>query len=99
MVDEITTATPGISNQPPPANRVRHASIIVFGNEKGGTGKSTTAMHVIVGLLREGFRVGAMPDQWAAAHPEATLNHRLEESRAKAIRTRARRAHRRARRK
>ena len=40
-----------------------------------------------------------LPDRWAAAHPEAILNHRLEESRAKAIRTRARRAHRRARRK
>jgi len=39
-----------------------------------------------------------LPDRWAAAHPEAILNHRLEESRAKAIRTRARRAHRRARR-
>ena len=38
-----------------------------------------------------------LPDHWAAAHPEAILNHRLEESRAKAIRTRARRAHRRAR--
>jgi transposase len=38
-----------------------------------------------------------LPDRWAAAHPEAVLNHRLEESRAKAIRTRARRAHRRAR--
>jgi hypothetical protein len=38
-----------------------------------------------------------LPDRWAAAHPEAILNHRLEESRAKAIRTRARRAHRRAR--
>ncbi len=40
-----------------------------------------------------------LPDRWAAAHPEAILNHRLEESRAKAIRTRVRRAHRRARRK
>jgi len=40
-----------------------------------------------------------LPDRWAAAHPEAILNHRLEESRTKAIRTRARRAHRRARRK
>ena len=40
-----------------------------------------------------------LPDRWAAAHPEAVLNHRLEESRARAIRTRARRAHRRARRK
>jgi transposase len=40
-----------------------------------------------------------LPDRWAAAHPEAILNHRLEESRAKAVRTRARRAHRRARQK
>ena len=40
-----------------------------------------------------------LPDRWAAAHPEAILNHRLDESRTKAIRTRARRAHRRARRK
>ena len=40
-----------------------------------------------------------LPDRWAAAHPEAILNHRLDESRTKAVRTRARRAHRRARRK
>lgn len=33
-----------------------------------------------------------LPDRWAAAHPEAILNHRLDESRAKAIRTHARRA-------
>ncbi|MHB8954808.1 MAG: hypothetical protein ACYC4U_17700 [Pirellulaceae bacterium] len=37
-----------------------------------------------------------LPDRWAAVHPEAILNHRLEESRVKAVRTRARRAHRRA---
>jgi transposase len=37
-----------------------------------------------------------LPDRWAAAHPEAVLTHRLDESRAKATRTRARRAHRRA---
>lgn len=36
------------------------ATVIVLGNEKGGTGKSTTAMHVIVGLLREGYAVGAI---------------------------------------
>jgi chromosome partitioning protein len=34
--------------------------VIVLGNEKGGSGKSTTAIHIIVGLLREGYRVGAM---------------------------------------
>jgi transposase len=37
-----------------------------------------------------------LPDRWAAAHPKAILDHRLEESRTRAIRTRARRAHRRA---
>lgn len=34
--------------------------IVVFGNEKGGTGKSTAAMHVITYLLREGFNVGTI---------------------------------------
>ncbi|WP_232818429.1 division plane positioning ATPase MipZ [Elioraea thermophila] len=34
--------------------------ILVLGNEKGGSGKSTAAMHVIVGLLRDGYRVGAI---------------------------------------
>jgi len=38
-----------------------------------------------------------LPDRWAAAHPEAVLTHRLDESRAKAARVRACRAHRRAR--
>ncbi|MGH7081991.1 MAG: division plane positioning ATPase MipZ [Acetobacteraceae bacterium] len=38
----------------------RRATLIVLGNEKGGSGKSTTAMHLIVGLLRDGFRVGAI---------------------------------------
>jgi hypothetical protein len=40
-----------------------------------------------------------LPDRWAAAHPEAILTHRLDESRSRATRTRARRAHRRARQK
>jgi chromosome partitioning protein len=34
--------------------------VIVLGNEKGGSGKSTTAMHVIVALLQGGFRVGSI---------------------------------------
>lgn len=38
----------------------RRARVIVLGNLKGGTGKSTTAMHFVVGLLREGFRVGTI---------------------------------------
>lgn len=34
--------------------------VIVLGNEKGGSGKSTTAMHLIVALLKSGFKVGAI---------------------------------------
>ena len=34
--------------------------IVVVGNEKGGSGKSTVAMHVIVALLAEGHRVGSI---------------------------------------
>lgn len=36
------------------------AHIIVLGNEKGGTGKSTTAMHVTTALLRSGYAVGVI---------------------------------------
>ena len=36
------------------------AHIIVVGNEKGGSGKSTTCMHVATALARMGFRVGAL---------------------------------------
>ncbi len=38
----------------------QRAHVIVLGNEKGGSGKSTAAMHVIVGLLRDGYTVGAI---------------------------------------
>lgn len=34
--------------------------IIVLGNEKGGSGKSTTAMHVIIALLDLGFTVSSI---------------------------------------
>lgn len=34
--------------------------ILVLGNEKGGTGKSTTAMHLIAGLLAAGKNVGSI---------------------------------------
>lgn len=34
--------------------------LIVLGNEKGGSGKSTTALHIVTSLLQEGFRVGTI---------------------------------------
>jgi chromosome partitioning protein len=38
----------------------RSAHVIVLGNEKGGCGKSTTAMHVAVALLQAGQRVATI---------------------------------------
>ncbi len=34
--------------------------VIVLGNEKGGTGKSTVSMHLITSLLRDGYKVGSI---------------------------------------
>src|SRR5499425_1315291 len=36
------------------------AHVVVLGNEKGGSGKSTTAMHIAVGLLKAGQRVATI---------------------------------------
>ena len=36
------------------------AHIIIVGNEKGGSGKSTTAMHLIIGLMQMGFSVASV---------------------------------------
>ncbi len=40
--------------------RQRSAHVIVLGNEKGGSGKSTTAMHLIVALLKAGHKVASV---------------------------------------
>ena len=48
--------SPRLTPAPPP----RCPRIIVLGNEKGGTGKSTTAAHLIVALLKRGFSVGSI---------------------------------------
>jgi chromosome partitioning protein len=49
---------------PPPGSAGRagraRPHLIVLGNEKGGSGKSTVAMHLVAGFLREGLVVGAI---------------------------------------
>jgi chromosome partitioning protein len=40
--------------------KARTAHVIVVGNEKGGSGKSTTAMHIAVALMKSGQRVATI---------------------------------------
>jgi len=56
------------------------AHVLVFGNIKGGSGKSTAAMHCVVGLLRNGLKVASI-DVDAA---QGTLTHYVENRRARA---------------
>ena len=53
----VLTATASEAAATAPAKK---AYVIVLGNEKGGSGKTTTCMHLIVSLLRLGFKVGSM---------------------------------------
>jgi chromosome partitioning protein len=39
---------------------LRTAHVIVIGNEKGGTGKSTLSIHISIALLKAGFRVATI---------------------------------------
>ncbi|MFO1016230.1 MAG: division plane positioning ATPase MipZ [Hyphomonadaceae bacterium] len=43
-----------------PSPSLKQAHVIVVGNQKGGAGKSTVAMHVMVALMRMGRRTGAL---------------------------------------
>ena len=42
------------------ASQAKQAHVIVCGNEKGGSGKTTTAMHIIVYLLKTGYKVASI---------------------------------------
>ncbi len=52
----------------------RRPWVIVLGNEKGGSGKSTAAMHLIIGLLDRGHRVGSID----LDPRQATLSHYVQ---------------------
>lgn len=56
---------------------------IVFANEKGGTGKSTTAVHVAIALAYQGARVTAID-----LDPRQRTLHRYFENRAETLRRR-----------
>jgi chromosome partitioning protein len=52
----------------------KRAHVIVFGNEKGGSGKTTAALHVAVALARSGATVGAIDLDLR----QKSLSHHLE---------------------
>jgi chromosome partitioning protein len=62
---------------------LRVAHIIVVGNEKGGSGKSTTSMHIATALARMGHKVGALDLDLR----QRSLGRYLENRRAYAERT------------
>jgi len=61
----------------------RSAHVIVLGNEKGGSGKSTTAMHIAVALLKAGQRVATID----LDSRQQTFTHYVENRRDAARRT------------
>src|SRR5437763_8731633 len=61
----------------------RTAHVIVLGNEKGGSGKSTTAMHISVSLLKAGQRVATID----LDSRQKTFTHYVDNRRENARRT------------
>jgi chromosome partitioning protein len=62
---------------PAKANMSVKGQVIVVGNSKGGTGKTTTAMNLIGALLYEGYKVGSVD----LCAPQGTLTRYLENRR------------------
>lgn len=64
----------------------RQAKVLLLGNEKGGTGKSTVAMHLVVALLRLGHSVGSVDLDASQATLTRYLLNRDEFCRARNLR-------------
>ena len=60
------------------ARRSASAHVIVIGNEKGGTGKSTVSMHLAIALLNMGQRVATID----LDSRQKSLTHYVENRRA-----------------
>ncbi|MGV6800397.1 MAG: division plane positioning ATPase MipZ [bacterium] len=64
-MDSITKPLSTVSHSPsqngaPSPAATQGTRVIVLGNEKGGSGKTTAALHLIVALMKAGFKTGAM---------------------------------------
>src|SRR5579862_9101268 len=61
----------------PTRNRMTNARVIVVGNNKGGSGKSTIAMHVAIALIKAGQRVATID----LDNKQKTLTHYVDHRR------------------
>ena len=68
------------------ADSPKSAHVVVIGNEKGGSGKSTISMHVAVALMKAGQRVATID----LDSRQQSLTHYIDNRRSWAARTRAR---------
>ncbi len=78
-MDSETTPQPAI------ASSAGLSHVIVLGNEKGGTGKSTTAMHLAVHLLRQGYRVGCLDLDARQGTLRRYIKNRLDYTKARGL--------------
>jgi chromosome partitioning protein len=69
-----------------PIQDKQSAHVVVLGNEKGGSGKSTTALHIAVALLKAGQRVATID----LDSRQKSFTHYIENRRDWAARRRAR---------
>ena len=60
MTDQFRPASNPSIVQSQPARQPGRAHVLVIGNEKGGSGKSTTALHIAVALMSDGARVATL---------------------------------------
>src|ERR1043165_9453972 len=60
MTDAFQPAANPSIVQSQPARQPGRAHVLVIGNEKGGSGKSTTALHIAVALMDQGARVATL---------------------------------------
>ena len=74
MATDIRYPAAGQTAGPSAAAGAGSARTILFASHRGGSGKTTTAMHVIVELLRQGLRVACID----LAVNKATLSDYIE---------------------
>ena len=60
MATNIKDPAAGLASDSTKAGATGTIRTILFAGHKGGSGKTTTAMHVIVGLMRQGLRVASI---------------------------------------